>query len=315
MKKILLTSTAIVAFAGAAAADVSVSGGAELGLVRKADGAAAGDDLQFHTGIDVTFRLSGETDNGLSFGGKIDLDDANEMAQRGQDTADVSAGETEEADFTVFISGGFGTLTIGDTDGAMDWALTEGGNIGNPGSIADDETSYSGYAGSYLDGSGDDTVLRYDYSFGDYAFGVSAEQTATGDEVGYALGFKGSFASLSFGVGYQEAADGSDRNLAGVSAVYSINGFSIGAMYATGDDGADGDLERLQVGAGYSVNAISLHLNYAELTDGATEEEGFGFAAAYELGDGISAHFGYGSGEEGNADSEDTYSLGLAMSF
>ena len=323
MKKVLLTSTAIVAFAGAAAADVSLSGSAELGLF---DDGSDGENLGFFSSVDVRFSMTGETDGGLSFGATIDLDDALETGATNQ-IGDLN--DFDNADYTIFLSGGFGTLTFGDTDGAMDWALTEGGNIGNPGSIADDETAYSGYAGSYLDGydtnggtagGSDSMILRYQYSFGDYSFAVSVEQGSDytelepDGEVGYAIGFRGSLAGLSFGIGYQEAADGSDTDLAGISAVYTINDFSIGAMYADGGNDTD-DLELLQVGAGYSINNVSLHLNYAEITEGTTESEGFGFAAAYELGDGISAHFAYGSGEEGDADSVDTYSIGLAMSF
>ena len=65
MKKVLLASTALVASAGIAAADVSLSGSAELGIID--DDTAT----QFHTDIDVTFTMSGETDGGLTFGASV----------------------------------------------------------------------------------------------------------------------------------------------------------------------------------------------------------------------------------------------------
>ncbi len=76
MKKVLFASTALVAFTGAAAADVTLSGRAEMGIYNPfvaAPGANSG--WQFFTDIDVTFTMSGETDNGLTFGASVDLDE------------------------------------------------------------------------------------------------------------------------------------------------------------------------------------------------------------------------------------------------
>ena len=70
MKKVLLGTTALVMTAGVAAADVTFSGYAEIGIFDNDS-----DDVQFHHDIDVKFSLSGESDNGLSFGATIDLDE------------------------------------------------------------------------------------------------------------------------------------------------------------------------------------------------------------------------------------------------
>lgn len=318
MKKILLASTAIVGFAGAAAAEVSISGSAEMGVA-----GSTGADTQFFQSIDVRFKMSGETDGGLSFGAQIDLDDAVDMSNAGRDTID----EQGFSDFTVFISGDWGTLTLGDTDGALDWALTEAGNVGNPGSIADDETAHAGYVGSYLDGNGagDGQILRYDYSFGDFSFAISAEDDATGGvgpaDMGYALGFKYSVdfggGSLGLGLGYQQNV-GDTISITGVSATYASDaGFSIGAVYADWDDNANVFDANWGIGMGYTTGAISLHLNYGviEFVNG-TSNEGYGLAAAYDLGGGASLHLGYGySDPTGPNNSTDTYSFGVAMSF
>ncbi|WP_298262238.1 porin, partial [uncultured Litoreibacter sp.] len=78
MKKILIASTALVSTAGIAAADVALSGRAEMGIFQQNtafSGGAVGSDMQFFTDIDVTFTMSGETDNGLTFGASVDLDE------------------------------------------------------------------------------------------------------------------------------------------------------------------------------------------------------------------------------------------------
>jgi outer membrane protein OmpU len=163
MKKVLFATSALVASTGFAAADVSVSGYAEMGIV-----GGNSSETQFHQDIEVTFGMSGSTDNGLTFGASIQLDEA------------TWSDHSDDGGTAVFISGSMGTLTMGDTDGAMDWAMTEAGNMGNGGSIADNETGHAGYLGSYLDGNEDNQVLRYNHSVGDLGIAVSIEMDDAG---------------------------------------------------------------------------------------------------------------------------------------
>jgi outer membrane protein OmpU len=82
MKKVLFATTALIATAGVAAADITLSGSAEMGIVGgdtlSSAAALVRRDTQVHTDIDVTFSMSGQTDSGLSFGANIDLDDYEE---------------------------------------------------------------------------------------------------------------------------------------------------------------------------------------------------------------------------------------------
>jgi outer membrane protein OmpU len=224
MKKILLASTALFAVSGAAAfAQVSdgiaISGRAEMGIAgATADfkGTTSGDvsadlPMQFYQELDLDIVGSGMTDGGLSFGFDLDIDEADDLGNNFDDMGT-----------TIFVSGEFGTVTLGDTDGALDFVITEGGNIGNPGSINDAETDYVGYLGSYLDGSGDGQIVRYDYSFDAFTFALSAEQGPTGpngtvteddDDITWAIGFGYEFefagGSVDTGIGYQWSDNGS----------------------------------------------------------------------------------------------------------
>jgi outer membrane protein OmpU len=70
------------------------------------------------------------------------------------------------------------------------------------------------------------------------------------------------------------------------------------------------------------MNALSIGVNYGEYTNqGGDENEdnsGFGLAASYDLGGGLTAQLGYGSsnyGKDSADDDRDSWSLGLAMSF
>lgn len=293
MKKILLASTALVGFAGAAAAEVSLSGYAEMGI-------AGGDaiETQFWNDIDVTFTLSGETDGGLQFGATIDLDEEGGFAA------------TNGGPDSVFISGSFGKVTMGDTDGAYDWALTE---VYMGTSLADDHSSHAGANGnSGLDGTYDGQVMRYEYSFGDFAAALSAEidDAGVGDAV-MGLGFKWGAdmggTTVNVGLGYQ--TDGV-LDIIGVSAHAAMsNGLDLRLNYA------DLDVDEwMGLGVGYTSGALLVQANYGEYDSGA---DGFGLVVNYDLGGGavVMAGYGSGNGPSANGNGNDTFSLGLGLSF
>ena len=78
MKKVLFATTTLVATTGFAAADVTLSGLAQMGIQ-----GGENVDTTFVQDIDVTFTMSGETDNGLTFGAAIDLDSVPYEAEEG----------------------------------------------------------------------------------------------------------------------------------------------------------------------------------------------------------------------------------------
>lgn len=330
MKKVLFATTALVASVSVASAEVALSGSAEIG-VRGGDG----EPESFFTDIDVTFTLSGETDNGLTFGATIDLD---ESVESDAFADDVQGGET------IFITGQFGTLTLGDTDGALDWGLTEAA-VGNAGSLADDETEHAGYLGSYGDGAYDGQILRYDYGIGDFAFAVSFEVDDENDrDDGYAIGFRYGFdfggGSVDLGAGYQfieVAADVGEVDVAGATVadaallggelvevdIYGFSaavdldlGLSVGIAYTEFSNDV-ADVDHFGIGAGYTFDAFTISANYGQFdVSGAGDIEGYGVAAAYDLGGGASIHFGYGNSDiDGEPEDTETYSFGVAMSF
>ncbi len=377
MKKILLASTALVASAGFAAAEVSISGSAEMGIfnsdsfngatvgvvtsaggavttvttltstaVTTLDASATEGDTQFFTDIDVTFKMSGETDSGISFGASIDLDESND-----NDAFSPSSQGGE----TIFVSYAGATLTMGDTDGAFDKAMPEVLMAG--GSINDDEehVAYSGNSG--LDGSGDGQVARFDYAFDAFTFSLSAEQLDNGASddsiIGVGVAYSGDFNGIGItaGLGYQtgENIDVTSGNVTfliggisttplsytadvetvglGVTASMS-NGFSAGFNYSTtsySDDSAGFDLEtqtHTGIGIGYEANALAIGVNFGQVknVEGLKDVDatGYGLAVAYDLGGGLSAKAGYGSSTidfDGDEVDYDSFSMGLSMSF
>ncbi|MGJ8602542.1 MAG: porin [Marivita sp.] len=316
MKTLLLASTALVATAGIAAAEVSISGYAEIGVIGgdRYDVGAADSKLQYHTDVEVTFAMTGESDGGLAFGATVQLD---EIA--GASNAQTQGGET------YFLAFGPMRLDMGDTDGAYDAALQEVALAGA--SIADDETEHSGYNGnSGLDGVHGGQVARVSYSTGGLTLGLSAnvadlevgnDNPVWGLGVRYVTDLGG--AAIGVGLGYQTQED--FASLIGVSVDAKLaNGFSAAINYAEADiDGVSDNGTFIGVGVGYTMNALSIGVNYGEYEDWAAKSDpdssGFGLAATYDLGGGLAAHVGYGSSDDVTVNDEESYSFGLSMSF
>ena len=320
MKKILFATTALVAAAGAAAADVSIKGRAEVGVV---GGSRYADVTQYWTDIDIDFDMSGEADNGLTFGASLDIDE-------------VPSGlpATNDNGVTYFVAFGNARMDAGDTDGAFDWALTEVALAG--GSIDDSETAHPGYNGNAgFDGTHDGQIFRFTYTFGDFAAALSSEVDDTGNrDAVWGLGFKYSGdlggTTLGVGLGYQErgkfTAAGANQHteIVGISVNATLgSGVSMAVNYSEASGGTNmTNTTHTGIGFGYKMNALAVGLNYGEYdgVNGAANRSrsGFGLAATYDLGGGLAVQFGAGIGETkvGNVTTDfDSFSLGLAMSF
>ena len=80
MKKVLLATTALVATAGFAMADVSLSGSGEMGIAVGPDMSADDDhgnndgEMHVYSGVTLAVTFSGTTDNGLEFGASMDAE-------------------------------------------------------------------------------------------------------------------------------------------------------------------------------------------------------------------------------------------------
>lgn len=197
MKKILLATSAMVLAAGAASAEVALSGSARMGLVH--DGAlnAGAGETFFSSRVRIVFTASGETDSGLSFGASMRAD------QNGG-----NADGSENGDSTVFISGAFGKLTMGDVSGAAD-ALV--GQVSGVGFGPNDDLQEIGFIGT------DKTAVYYEYSAGALTFGLGAGQIYFDDDADGSGNDNDSLDALNIG------------------AKYATDAFSVALAYETND--------------------------------------------------------------------------------
>jgi len=316
MKKLLLATTMLAGTAGFAAAEVAVTGYAEMGIWSNSVG-----DIAFWQDVEVTFTMSGTTDGGLEFGAAIDLDETNVALN-------------DDSGTTVYISGSFGKLTMGDTDGAIDWALQDAAALT---SIADDHTTHVAWFGATgLDGQGDGQVARYENTFGAVSFAISAEQEDDGAAGGaddiWGVGVKYTAdlggTALNLGLAYQ-AGNGDNAFDATADVNVDAIGVSVGAELASGfsaslgyiqydfEPAAATDIDHMGLGLTYTTGALSMHANYGVYSPSVgADVDSFGVAVNYDLGGGAVVMAGYGSDVDAvTAGDQDQWSIGLGMSF
>jgi len=205
----LLTTASALALAGNAAAQgIALFGDARLGLGYNIDnaGAVTGDDKlravsRVRAGVDMT----GETESGITFGAVIRLDNAG----RGE------GGALGQEAGNVFVSGAFGVLTFGDTNGADEqWVGDVPGNLSLTGLGDLHETPFLSNGGNFGGDSGNAfaanplalPTLRYDFLIGD--FGLSLSSNRTLDDIQIGAGYAGEIGggSIGIGIGYNNYA-------------------------------------------------------------------------------------------------------------
>jgi outer membrane protein OmpU len=222
MKKLLLATSILAGTAGLAAAEITLSGDARMGFLDDfVYDQAADDDIGFTSRARVTFTFSGETDGGLSFGASF--------------RADNSSNAANGAAGSVFLSGAFGKISMGDVDGAAVAAvghvdgvgltglsdLNESSFLGNGGLADDDLTDLDSLDENYAL-TGDPSVL-YEYTTGniglfvgitnpgfenefdfDGSGDIATDGTETTDGVAWSMGANYSTDAYKFGIGYED---------------------------------------------------------------------------------------------------------------
>ncbi|MCV2881965.1 porin [Actibacterium sp. XHP0104] len=283
MKKVLFATTALIATAGIASAEVKLSGMGTMGVLD-----VEGADAIIYHNVDLYVNMSGETDNGLSFSAFIEYDENEDAANLAKAGSGVSDGSW------VSVSGAFGTLTLGNTDGALDKRITEVHRI-----IGLDYELWGGY----VDNSDNQNILRYDYQFGD--FGFSASYADFDDATGVGINWSGDLGGMgaSFGLAYEDSDLG---DLTAVSAGLSMDAFEVRTAYWEGDN--NGDTEQWDVSAQYSANGLTVGANY--LMNDVADTDDYTVFVTYDLGGGATL-----LAQTGERNDVTTTAAGISLKF
>jgi outer membrane protein OmpU len=316
MKKLLIASTALVATAGMASADITISGHAAAGIYSGLGNADAvtvavaavaataatstavetlgsnaiptsaetfsGDGVYSNAGVD--FTMTGATDNGISFSASVNIDagteiDAGDFELDGADGGTAGLG-------SVSMSGSFGTLTF--DDGGID-------NLYN-GDYTSADVSYSTTVGAISLSVAHDTAgvaqansMSAAYSASGMAFTLAASEDTNGTSaslsVAYALNDTVSVTGKT-----DQVADA--ESVQTITAKTTLNGVSV-ALSSANNSTWDVDL-------GYTAGGYAL-------TYGVDETDGWTATATSALGGG--ATFAAG------VDSNDSMYAGVSFAF
>lgn len=284
----IFATTALALSAGAAVADVAVSGDGRMGIVNTSN--AVGADVQFSSRLRIAFTASGTTDGGLEFGGSV--------------RADNAAGGAAGTAGTVFISGGFGKLTMGDIDTAAEKAVGDVAGVGYQLT-----TQEAGFLGGALD----EGVL-YEYSINGLGVMVSAGQIqANSANNEAAIGLTYSIGGVSLGYGYSDSGT-TFQNAFSIGG--SVAGLGLKAVWLENEDGAAVESDG-SISATYAFSpALSGTVFHREQSGRTAANDGSatGIGFAYNLGGGASLKAGFVDTEVGNVDG-DTADFGLTFSF
>jgi hypothetical protein len=274
MRKILLTTTALVALGGvsAASADISVSGSASYNYTTGTGGSFATDDDTMSTQVDIGISAATTFDNGMSATAGIDFDEGHED-------------QPDDSGFT--LSGDFGTLKFGgyaeDDFGAMATDVT-----------ADEGTGFTSVATNALDYGnvmpGDEHIDASGISLSLPAVsGVTVMLGAAADDSSMAgVSYAGTAGDIGITVAYSTssgtAANSDDTQVSGK--------VSAGDAAITAISGATGLFNYASIGATYAVSDVLTFQVYSGTTDHDTdadyEVEDTGIGLTYTITPGMS---------------------------
>ncbi len=318
MKKLLIATTALVATAGVAAAEVTISGNARMGVVYN------GADLNFSSRIRASVSMSGTTDGGLEFGGSFGIHDAGAAANGDEGS--------------VYISGAFGKLEMGATVGAAEAVIGDLPEIG-----FSDLTSQVGIGGTvfnvgenettFITGDGAksgfrDPELLYTYSTGGLTFALSlsdgkelGDRTNGDPTIGsleidqeMAVGVKYAFGDYSVALAYESVnvVGGGDYDHLVLGAEATFGTTTVKLVYGQGGGSLDG-FDQLGLGVTSTFDAVTVKAYVKQQSFGSTDIMSYGIGGEYDLGGG--AVVAGGIADNDLTGSDPVADLGLKFSF
>jgi outer membrane protein OmpU len=317
MKKILFASAATLAMtAGVASAqNITFSGNARMGVVYVGEGAlnpvtgfaprAAGTAAtQFSARARMNINMKRTTDSGMEVGASFRVDNAG-----------PAAGNTAMTGGSVYISGDFGKLTMGDVAGAVE------GVTGNLPHIGFTEfTQRAQWLGNAGLAGGARTAVRYEYTFDGFTFMLSSDQLSSGvAKSGVAgIGVKYTFDGISVALGHEQGKAGgvkASHTMLGVEA--KIDMVTLKALYGEAKIGPV-KTDQWGVSAVGTFDAITVTGYYMKRLD---DTQNYGIGASYNLGGGAALVGGVGRSSirgtpiVGRSKSNTTADFGITMSF
>jgi outer membrane protein OmpU len=229
------------------------------------EGGGTPDELRAVSRVRFGFNMTGETDSGITFGAEILADDA-----EGGDGGDE--GQTEGS---VFVTGSWGTLSFGDTDGADElrvghvpgnFSLTDLGDLGETRFVSNGGDFGADNGASFADNPVARPTVRYDFDLMGFGISVSSNRDLTDVTLGtgYSADFGGG--SWTAGIGYNKFDSFIDTSEGGLVLVDTdgdgiddavVEGAKVETEFPEG--------EQWTVGLGAEYESFALGITYMKL--------------------------------------------------
>jgi outer membrane protein OmpU len=274
-KKLGLTALAgSLAVTSAVAGELSVSGGASLGVSNTSNSAGHVTGKSWTMGNSVTFTGSGELDNGLNVSVSFEHD---------QGTANNSGNGFDNHSLTV-SSDELGTLVFSGHGGDSAQGAVDGTAAGN---LWDAGTGVSANVASAASGN---NMMHYTLPtiVDDLTIAASYTPDATNDShTSYAFTYSGvEGLTVNYGRG-DSGAPGAEITSTTMKATYAVGSFTLGVSNTEADKTGASDREVTSYGITYTVSD-DLSIGYGQETfdrEGATvDEETRGYNVSYTTG-------------------------------
>jgi len=293
MKKILLASVALTAFAGAAAAEVSFSGSAVLGYndTEITPDAANDDDFGFYSELNLDVTMSATLDNGITVSASADVDEL-----------DATEAAGSAAGVTLTISSANASLVYGDTTFASEDYFAAVGSMDADADVAEQDgelvlkaTGTFGNVNAAVSYEIEDVAGTADTS-GNMSFGASADLGEVTASVAFQSGEANTLTTAAqseiLGVKVATSMGGADLALGyvddrtadlqstGISVTYPAGAVTVAASYVMEDNAAGTADDNWDITISYAEGAMTASVKTDEADDWAVE-------GTYDMGNGL----------------------------
>jgi len=279
MKKVLFATTALVATAGMAAADVTFGGYGRFGIIYRDTAAGSSTDItsRFRLQIDAT----AESDAGVTFGARVRIQQNETDA-----IAEAANSGTGINGVRFFARSGGLEVGVGNIFGAIEFMPGQYPiDLGLTG-LGYDYTAYNFRADAYSSGgagSAGSNGVELMYSAGDFSAHISASDTS--DRIAAHIAY--TWNGWTFAIGAQDSNNAADTELS-ASIGGSIGPADITLAYA--DNGTAGD--RVVLAGRFDVGAATNIEAYVATADFLAEDTSYGIDFNHSLGGGVSIRGG-----------------------
>ena len=329
MRKVLLTTTALVAFGGVSAASaIEISGQYEFNYTNADNGTSLSggqNSNSFSSDGNIDFKGSTTTDAGLTFGGMIRLQ-----------TNGQAAGIEDQG---LYVSGDFGYVMMGQTDGVVDGMnnfmegadyVAYGAGTTNSDGVVNGGTGLTDNEGTGKIGYRSPVVSGFQVGFSMEDAGTASKADATSMMVTFDMGVaKVGYGSASIPNATATGADVS-QTMYGIGG--SLNGITYAASWGndttsniSGTSGNSSKIDTSDFLIAYDMDNISVYYNLVNSeektgTNAGDKLDSNEFGIYYTIAPGVSALLSqtasdYTDAGTTNNDTMDTTFAGLTVKF